>query len=1040
MAAGIPENEPRVNVVAPDGTRGTIPASGLEAAKNAGYDVLTDAQVTKARRKEAYGDSEFAAGAAGLARGATLGLSDVALTKTGLVNPETLSGLKEENPLVSTASEVGGNLLPFLVPGGAEVKAGQVAVEAGVAAKAAAAAAKLAPARLASELGHGGAKIAEKAAASILGDASTGIAESAVRRGLTTGFGSALEGAAYGAGTAISEDALGDKELTAESLLTHVGLGALFGGVVGGGMGAVSGRGGRKLATTLDEAAPNDFAVAADEAAVAARGEGNAADTVDAVAAGTSPGDKTIADVVDGQGAKSQSASEAILEKALGEKPADGLTKALQPIIDGQIGRRLQKQLGSLTGVPKEAVRDLMLSAESRAASTEAQAVKNDAIPALTDAFNKVHAATDMVQEQAKGVLKFNRIKQLVKTGNEADVAAAAQQTIANLRGKIDDMLRDVHRYGNKNALVEAKHAIDVYGGDIRRAIGGDSLDAASSKAAKEFGGATAATQSADHNALIFDALDKLKRKIGSKKLAKFGQYNSSADNATALHLQDMYEQELMPMLENTNLWGKGAELQIAVNKPWTNHLQQHGIFQHNFFRDIGRNTKGLMQDADTQKIGAFLDNLGDPRNSTANKQLQTWLDSTSDLMSAVHDHYAFEGRSSKEVMDALQAVKDIRATMGKVENTVVKANQLREITKAAPFIGHALIRLTAIERATQGVGKRIGNSIKEFVAGEGARTSKIVGAIRESGKEVGDRLERSGEKVADTVSESVRSGVKDIINDNKQRSDTMRRTVAKDHHAVPTDDRGRIIHPFVGASSTLFGSLESRTHYREHGDSDRIGRYKAQVRGLQKAVAYPAQTQAQIASNLAPLQQDAPQVAIHMSVKGNQALQFLYGKIAPGLPNPTMPALMNAYRPMDDEVTSFERYARVLNDPMTAVDDLKARRLTSEAVDGLKNVYPKLYAQIVQQAAQAVSSTDRPMGYRDRIQLSLLLGSPLDPTLDPGYLNLVASAGGQPTQPGDAPQPGPAAAPGKMRMTGLKDTSRSTNLATASQRLEGDA
>lgn len=151
-------------------------------------------------------DKPLAAAAAGLLRGATLNLSDPILTKTGLVKPETLKGLEEENPIISGGSEFVGTGIGILAPTGpvsAVTKAG-LGIEAAVAAKLATNAAERAVVK----------RIAAKAAAA-------------------TAAGAA-EGAAYGAGNLISEEALGDADFNAQNLLSATGIGAVLGGVIGG--------------------------------------------------------------------------------------------------------------------------------------------------------------------------------------------------------------------------------------------------------------------------------------------------------------------------------------------------------------------------------------------------------------------------------------------------------------------------------------------------------------------------------------------------------------------------------------------------------------------------------------------------------------------------------------------------------------------------------------------------------------------------------------------------------------------------------------
>lgn len=118
------------------------------------------------------------AGAAGLARTSTLGLSDLAMTGSGWVKPETLVGLKEANPIVSGAAELGGTALLLA--------------------------------------GTGGTSMLAKGAGT-LGKLAAG----------------ALEGGAIGAGQLTSDYALGDHNLTAQKIAAHVGGNALFGAGAG---------------------------------------------------------------------------------------------------------------------------------------------------------------------------------------------------------------------------------------------------------------------------------------------------------------------------------------------------------------------------------------------------------------------------------------------------------------------------------------------------------------------------------------------------------------------------------------------------------------------------------------------------------------------------------------------------------------------------------------------------------------------------------------------------------------------------------------
>lgn len=176
-----------------------------------GYAVPTQAQFDELANQQKYGEgfgNELRAGLEGAARGATLGLSDVAQTALG-VDAEGLAERRKLNPTAATVGEIGGAVgSALLAPG-------------------------LAPAGL---LARGGARAAARLAPEALAEGAS-LASQALNYAGQVGAraaGSAIEGAAYGLGETVTEAALGDPNEAAERLLANVGYGGLFGGALGG--------------------------------------------------------------------------------------------------------------------------------------------------------------------------------------------------------------------------------------------------------------------------------------------------------------------------------------------------------------------------------------------------------------------------------------------------------------------------------------------------------------------------------------------------------------------------------------------------------------------------------------------------------------------------------------------------------------------------------------------------------------------------------------------------------------------------------------
>lgn len=208
------------------GTAVTVAPEELDTALAAGYSFEDPGEAAARRRRIERGTlgQKALTFAEGVGRGATVGLSDVALT-TALGDEYRQSALerKQENPYTAGTGEVAGLVGGALATGGVT---GAVS----------------APARGMAAAGRV-AEHAVTAGLSRLGVTGATRLGRVGARALALGAGGAAEGAVYGAGQALSRTALDGSPLTAEKVVGLMGhealLGAAGGVLVGGGIRAV---------------------------------------------------------------------------------------------------------------------------------------------------------------------------------------------------------------------------------------------------------------------------------------------------------------------------------------------------------------------------------------------------------------------------------------------------------------------------------------------------------------------------------------------------------------------------------------------------------------------------------------------------------------------------------------------------------------------------------------------------------------------------------------------------------------------------------
>lgn len=194
-----------VQLIDPSGRAHDVPFGDAAGLLTEGWHQQTTADTSRlageAAREADYGGLAGGAKAVGygLARGGTLGLSDIVARAAG-VPKERLQGLKAQNEGLSIGSEIIGGLVPaFGAPGSLLAKT---------------------PAGVVSNIGKTIVEATEGA--------------SALSRAGTIAAGAAIEGGLYGGGQYLSQVAIEDKPLAAEGFLGAMGKGALWAAPVGG--------------------------------------------------------------------------------------------------------------------------------------------------------------------------------------------------------------------------------------------------------------------------------------------------------------------------------------------------------------------------------------------------------------------------------------------------------------------------------------------------------------------------------------------------------------------------------------------------------------------------------------------------------------------------------------------------------------------------------------------------------------------------------------------------------------------------------------
>ncbi len=193
-----------------------INAPDLFKQLDLGKTLLPDALIKKNQEEEAYDGSNLRALGLAAMRAASAGTSDQLLVKQFGLKPEVIQKLRQYNPIVDTIGTIGGIAGSLMVPGGAV--------------------AKFLPAKMFATAGLATEAATGRALSAAAQSMKSPAVKSIMQKYIPKAAGSAVEGAFYGTGSFISENALGNPEASGENLFAKAAKYSLEGAAIGAGL------------------------------------------------------------------------------------------------------------------------------------------------------------------------------------------------------------------------------------------------------------------------------------------------------------------------------------------------------------------------------------------------------------------------------------------------------------------------------------------------------------------------------------------------------------------------------------------------------------------------------------------------------------------------------------------------------------------------------------------------------------------------------------------------------------------------------------
>ncbi|HEY3499983.1 MAG TPA: hypothetical protein VGK73_35080 [Polyangiaceae bacterium] len=437
-------------------------------------------------------------------------------------------------------------------------------------------------------------------------------------------------------------------------------------------------------------------------------------------------------------------------------------------------------------------------------------------------------------------------------------------------------------------------------------------------------------------------ALDNMKKQLSPHAMPD--QWLGANDNV-ARFVRDAYE-DARKMLENPALWGqKAAAAQRDMNALFHKRLARKGEYFDNFFEDAGvphpRNPWINARRASAEKVHGALRGVIKPDDSPAFGSYKGHVAETRDLIAKMKEHYDLSPAQAAQLDAALSKVDEAE----KAFTDAVHYNQ-RSAQRDVLFNSRGNV--------VPGYLKWVGMG---FLGPAGFAAGALAERLANPGRAIFQRavLERalrgSESRIAKVITKLVTG--KDVR--------------------------------FMGLGVTQLAARASVSSTRERDPEKRATTYANTLKEIAKLSTPEAATaQAQEAMPFAV--GTLPQAPAFMGMTMSKAAQYVASK-APVRPKMT-PLGVVVDPPSDAEMDRFERVLMGAFDPLSAIEDAANGDGSKDAMDAAEFVAPELVQEVRMLLLEELGNGGFRRSYDARVDVSIVLGVPLDATMLPEHIN----------------------------------------------------